>query len=337
MLDFGLSPMHILQCMEQPKAPVDWRDSLKTSAIVFILLAVVLVNPLVIVLLHWGNEWNHQFDYPGPSIYSTLAELAAFFLAAFLLLDITLLLIVHRGRKRTDTYNLPPVIIIAFFLVAIPVLVMCEGYSKQARIRNDDERDKAVIQRDYDAMKARLRDPAAILSLSPRDCSKGQEQALGERLTQTDVTAEEMHAALSACNGMEVEFGLASNPNADLDDLVKIATQKGGPLSSRAQLAVANNPHTPGDVRRSLLGPAYHSCDPEYLYTLWLFHSKEPDILPGLAENPCTPTYVYAHLSGSPNPAIRDAARASWERRKRNSKEEKRSSDWTPKIPQNPF
>jgi hypothetical protein len=320
--------------MEQPVPPVDWRDSLKLSAIVFILLVVVFFNPLVVVLFFWGNAWAHQFDYPGPGIYATLAELTSFFVAGFLLLDIPLLLIRHRGRKRTDSYNLPPVFMTAFCLAAIPVLLICE----QARIRIDEEGVKAASRRDYEAMKARLRDPAAILTL-PRDfLSTGQARALGERLAQNDVTAEELHAALSAHDSEEVEFGLASNPNADADDLVKIAKQRSGPRSARSQMAVANNPHTPGDVRRSLLGPAYSSCDPEYLYTLWIFHSKEPDILPGLAENPCTPGYVYTMLKYAPySKQIRDIAAASQERRLRNSKEEKRSADWNPKSSRNPF
>lgn len=313
--------------MEQRARPLDWHDSLKPSIVIFVLLAILLFNPLVIIFFMFANAFSHQFDRGG-GLYDTLAELTILFLAGFLLLDIPLLLILHRRRERTGTYKVPPMLVTAFCFLTILALYGWQPYSNEALLVREEQGRKAVIQRDYEAMKARVRDPAAIPSLPRVSLSDGQARALGERLGQNDVTAEEMHAALFAHDCEEVEFGLASNPNADSDDLVKIATRRSGPPSARVNLAVANNPHTPGDVRRSLLGPPYHSCDPEYLYSLWKFHSNESDTLRGLAENPCTPVYVHIMLLRSPDKALRDAATASEERRRKNSKEERYSADW---------
>ena len=313
--------------MQQRVRPVDWQDSLKPSIAIFVLLAILLFNPLVIIIFTAGNAFSHQFDRGGGP-YDTLAQLTMIFLAGFLLLDVPLLLILHRRRERTGAYKVPPMLVIAFCFLTIPALHGWQQYSNKARLENEEQGRKAVIQRDYEEMRARVRDPAAILSLPRASLNDGQARALAERLGQNDVTAEEMHAALSAHDCEEVEFGLASNPNADSDDLVRIATQRFGPPSARVRLAVTNNPHTPGDVRRSLLGPPYHSCDPEYLYSLWKFHSNEPDTLRGLAENPCTPAYVHIMLKNSPDKSLRDAATASEERRRMNSKEERYSADW---------
>jgi hypothetical protein len=314
--------------MEQRVRPLDWRDSLKPSVIVFVLLAIALFNPFVLFIFLLGNGFSHQFSYPGPGLPTTLAELTTILLVGFLVLDIPLLLILHRRRERAGTYKVPPILLTAFCFLTILALYDWQEYSNKALLEKEEQGRKAVSQRDYEEMRARVRDPAAILSLPRVSFSAGQARALGERLGQNDVTAEEMHAALSAHDCEEVEFGLASNPNTDSDDLVKIATQRFGPPSARVKLAVANNPHTPGDVRRSLLGPAYHSCDPEYLYSLWRFHSNESDTLRGLAENPCTPIYVHIMLVNSPDKALRDAATASEERRRKNSKEERYSADW---------
>jgi hypothetical protein len=308
LLDFGLSPDAYPGCMEHELRPLDWRDSLKPSIIILVLLAVALFNPVVLFIFLLGNAFGHQFSHPEPGLYDTLAELTAILLVGFLLLDIPLLLIMHRRRERTSAYNLPPILVTAFCLFMIPALHVWQAYLNQALLQRKEEGRKAVIQRDYEAMKARVRDPAAILSLPRASLSPGQARALGERLGQSDVTDEELHAALSTHDSEEVEFGVASSPNADSDDLVKIATQRSGPPSARVHVAVANNPHIPGDVRRSLLGPPYHSCDPEYLYSLWLFHSKEPDTLRGLAENPCTPIAVHIMLLHSRDKEIRDAA-----------------------------
>lgn len=314
--------------MEHRERPLDWRDSLKPSVIVFVVLAIALFNPFVLFVFLLGNAFGHQFSRTEPGLPGTLAELTTVLLAGFLVLDIPLLLILHRRRERTSTYKVPPMLLTAFCFLTILALYGWQEYSNEALFVREEQARKAVIQRDYDAMKARVRDPSAILSLPRTSLSPGEARALGERLGQNDVTAEEMHAALSAHDCEEVEFGLASNANADPDDLVKIATQRSGPPSARVRLAVTNNPHTPGDVRRSLLGPPYHSCDPEYLYSLWRFHANESDTLRGLAENPCTPVYVHIMLLHSPDKALRDAANASEERRRKNSKEERYSADW---------
>lgn len=314
--------------MEQRERPLDWRDSLKPSVIVFVLLAIALFNPFVLFLFLLGNAFGHQFSHPEPGLAGTLAELTTILLAGFLVLDVPLLLILHRRRERTVTYKVPPMLLTAFCFLTILALYGWQEYSNEALLVREEQGRKAVIQRDYEAMTARVRDPAAILSLPRASLSPGEARALGERLGQNDVTAEEMHAALSAHDCEDVEFGLASNPNADSDDLVKIATQRSGPPSARVNLAVTSNPHTPGDVRRSLLGPPYHSCDPEYLFSLWRFHANESDTLRGLAENPCTPVYVHIMLLHSPDKALRDAAIASEERRRKNSKEERYSADW---------
>ena len=314
--------------MEQREQPLDWRDSLKPSVIVFILLAVALFNPVVLFIFIVSNAFSHQFSPAEPGLSGTLAELTTILLVGFLVLDVPTLLILHRRRERTDTYKLPPIVLTVFCLLAIPALYGWQQHSNKARLQMEEQGRKAAFQRDYEAMSALVRDPAAILALPRASLSPAQARALGERLRQSDVTAEEMHAALSAHDCEEVEFGLASNPNAAPDDLVKIATRQPRPPSARVELAVTSNPHTPGDVRRSLLGPAYNSCDPEYLYSLWRYHSNESDNLRGLAENPCTPAYVHVMLKNSPDKALRDAATASEERRRKNSKEERYSADW---------